>query len=162
MEAAREEEEDRERRGVTGRALIWAMDRRQIEEDLVRWYDHEVKDAAGFLPGAFEVSFGPVHYGLGTQDPTYSSDRPLVLDVPGRRLAVQGRIDRIDWDEARAKFRVIDYKTGKARDAAAFDRGRALQLPIYLHAAAQALGMEPAQGMAEYFYVSSRGDFKRK
>ncbi len=162
MEVARDEERDRERRGVTGRALIWEMDRRQIEEDLVRWYDAEIKDESNTRPGAFEVSFGPVRYGLGSQDETYSSERPLVLRVHGRDLAFQGRIDRVDWDDGRSAFRVIDYKTGKPRDKAAFDKGRALQLPIYLHAAAQALGMAPAQGEAQYFYVSSRGGFKRK
>ncbi len=163
IEIAREEGADRERRGVTGRPLVWAMDQRQINEDLVRWYDHEVAGAGdGLLPGAFEVSFGPVRYGLGTSDQTISSDEPLVLRAGARELRLQGRIDRVDWDDARTRFRVIDYKTGKPRDKTAFDHGQALQLPVYLQAAARLLGMSPSDGEAQYFYVSSRGGFKRK
>lgn len=161
---AREEGEERERRGVTGRPLIWAMDRRQIDEDLVRWYDVEVQEAerTGFLPGAFEAGFGPLAAGPGAGDATISREAPLLLRAGSRELAFQGRIDRIDWDEARSRFRVIDYKTGKARDKAPFDRGRALQLPIYLRAAAELLGMSPEQGEAQYFYVTSRGNFRRR
>ena len=44
-EVARDEAAKREARGVTGRPLIWAMDRQQIEDDLVRWYDAELKEA---------------------------------------------------------------------------------------------------------------------
>jgi ATP-dependent helicase/nuclease subunit B len=160
---AREEGADRERRGVTGRPLVWAMDQKQIGEDLVRWYDREVIGAGdGLRPGAFEVSFGPVRYGIGTSDTTISSDEPLVLRAGARELRLQGRIDRVDWDDERRRFRVIDYKTGSPRDKAAFDHGRALQLPVYLHAAARLLDMSPEDGEAQYFYVSSRGGFKRR
>lgn len=159
---AHEEEADRERRGVTGRPLVWAMDRRQIDEDLVRWYDREVADGGDMRPGAFEVAFGPVRYGAGTGDTTISSDAPLVLRAGDRDVLLQGRIDRIDWDEGRTRFRVIDYKTGKARGKAAFDKGMSLQLPIYLRAAAELLEIDPDAGEAQYFYVSSRGGFRRK
>jgi RecB family exonuclease len=163
MAIAREEGDDRDRRGVTGRPLVWAMDQKQINEDLVRWYDREVSAAeGGLLPGAFEVSFGPVRYGIGTSDTTISSEEPLVLRAGARELRLQGRIDRVDWDDERTRFRVIDYKTGKPRDKAAFDRGRALQLPVYLQAAARLLGMSPSDGEAQYFYASSRGGFKRR
>ena len=163
MEAAEAEEREREERGVTGRPLIWAIDRKQIEEDLVRWYDAEVKESAGGLvPGAFEASFGPVMYGIGEEDDKYSIKEALAVDASGRTVLLQGRIDRIDWDDAGTRFRVIDYKTGSARDKAPFDKGKALQLPIYLRAAARALGMEAEQGEAQYFYVSTKGGFKRK
>ena len=84
------------------------------------------------------------------------------MTAGGREILLQGRIDRIDWDDARTRFGVIDYKTGSARDKAPFDKGKALQLPIYLRAAARALGMEAEQGSAQYFYVSTKGGFKRK
>ncbi|HYM15239.1 MAG TPA: PD-(D/E)XK nuclease family protein [Dehalococcoidia bacterium] len=163
MRVAHEEEESRERRGVTGRPLMWQMDRRQIEEDLARWYDVEVRDAGdGLQPGAFEVSFGPVTHGPDGGGATISSEQPLALSAGGRELLLQGRIDRIDWDDSRSRFRVIDYKTGRARGGPGLDHGRALQLPIYVHAAARLLGMDPAAGEAQYFYVSSRGGFKRR
>jgi hypothetical protein len=155
----------REQMGVTGRPLIWAMDRREISEDLVRWYDAEVRDlgTAGVLPGAFEARFGPSRHGLGEEDTQVSRDEPLRLRANGREVLLQGRIDRIDWDDARTRFRVIDYKTGRNRPSASafFQRGEALQLPVYLHAAADLLGIDPADGEAQYFYVSRRGEFRR-
>ena len=163
LEVARAEEAEREERGVTGRPLVWAMDKRQIEEDLVRWYDAEVKASGdGLLPGAFEASFGPISYGLGEADEEISTREPLTIDARGRALTFQGRIDRVDWDAARSRFRVIDYKTGSVREKSAFDKGRAMQLPIYLLAAAAALELPVGQGEAQYFYVSSKGRFKRK
>jgi len=160
-EAFEVESADRVARGVTGRPLIWEMDRRQISEDLVRWYDAEVRDSGALLPGAQEVRFGPAHGGYGVEDPL-SSDVPLRLNVGARELLFQGRIDRVDWDDGRRIFRVIDYKTGRPRDKSAFDHGRALQLPVYLRAAAGLLGIGHLRGEAQYFYVSSRGNFVRR
>lgn len=165
MRIAEEEGEERVRRGVTGRPLIWRMDKKTIDEDLVRWYDAELKDAltSGMVPGAFEARFGPGGRGYGPEDAALSSDEPLAIDVDGRTVRVQGRIDRIDWTADRARFRVIDYKTGKknARDKDRFAAGTLLQLPIYLRAAARMLGLAETDGEAQYFYVSSRGNFKR-
>ena len=164
-EVAAEEGREREARGVTGRPLIWAMDQRQIEDDLVRWYSAEVKEAAqtALRPGAFEVGFGGARFGFGEESPL-STQEPITIRAGDRDLLLQGRIDRIDWDDAREAFRVIDYKTGKVRGstAAVFDKGRALQLPVYLHAAAAALGMNPERGEAQYFYVSNGGGYRRK
>ncbi|TAK65186.1 MAG: PD-(D/E)XK nuclease family protein [Dehalococcoidia bacterium] len=163
MAAARDEERMREERGVTGRPMIWEMDRLQVEADLVRWYDMETDDAGGLRPGGFEVSFGATHGNGGPRD-TLSRDEPLELRAGGRTFAFRGRIDRLDWDDARTSFRVIDYKTGSSysKQNSVFDGGRALQLPIYLHAASRALDIEPDRGVSEYFFVSTKGGFKRK
>ena len=163
MAAAREEERACEERGVTGRPMIWEMDRLQVEADLVRWYDAEASEASGLRAGGFEVSFGPARGDRGPRD-ACSRDEPLELSVRNRTFAFQGRIDRIDWDDARTGFRVIDYKTGSSysRVNAVFDGGRALQLPIYLLAASRALGIEPARGASEYFFVSTKGGFRHK
>ena len=147
--------------------MIWEMDRRQIEQDLVRWYAAEVKEAAetDVRPGAFEVGFGPVPRFGSTADPSdLSTDAPLVLRAGKRQLLLQGKIDRVDWDDAKTHFRVIDYKTGKTKlgKDATFDKGRALQLPIYLHAASAAIGIGAEHGESQYFYVSSAGGFTRK
>ena len=142
------------------------MDQRQIEEDLVRWYAAELKEAAEneLRPGAFEVGFGGARFGFGDEESAYSTREPVVIRTGERELLLQGRIDRIDWDDARTRFRVIDYKTGshKLATSATFDKGRALQLPIYLHAAAAVLGMDAAQGESQYFYASSAGGYTRK
>ena len=39
--------------------------------------------------------------------------------------------------------------------------GTAMQLPVYLAAAAQILGIDALRGEAQYFYVSSAGGYKR-
>jgi RecB family exonuclease len=164
LESAREAGDERARRGVTGRPLIWQMDKRAIDEDLDRWYGYEVREAerSGMLPGAFEARFGALTYGPGDEDSTLSTDEPLMLRAGGRELRLLGRIDRVDWDAERARFRVIDYKTGAFHAKKFLDRGESLQLPIYLHAAARMLGLPPDAGEAQYFYATSRGGFKRQ
>ncbi|HZP57534.1 MAG TPA: PD-(D/E)XK nuclease family protein [Dehalococcoidia bacterium] len=159
---ADEEGEARERRGVTGKALLWTIDRRQIHDDLVGWYDREAEmlPATSLRPRAFELSFGIAAQPGERRDPA-STDEPVALAVDGRTLLLRGRIDRVDWDDARATFRVTDYKTGKAwKPKPSLDRGRALQLPLYVRAAAQALGMPEDGGEARYFYATHAGEYK--
>ncbi len=163
---ARECGEDRVRRGVAGKPLIWERDRREIEEDLVRWYDREADAIAAdpaLLPGAHEARFGTMPYGDDDEDPQLSCDEPLAITVAGRTMRVLGRIDRIDWDDARTRYRVIDYKTGKFSHVAGsfVARGEALQLPLYLLAASQMLGIAPDDGQAQYFHATGRGNFQR-
>lgn len=166
QEVADEAGADRVARGVTGRALVWRMDKKAIDEDLARWYDEEVKALAGttLRPRAFEARFGPVMQGFGRTDPNLYLEDPLELRTPsGRVIRVQGRIDRIDVDAANTKFKVIDYKTGKSRPGRneRLHGGESLQLPIYLHAAAEMLGLPPEAGHTEYFYASSAANFSR-
>lgn len=160
-----EECEREQQRGATGLALLWRYERRRLAEDLDAWYDAEA--AAGesgtpFSESAFELRFGPVSHG----DPggPLSVDAPLEVAVGDETLRFTGRIDRVDWrrDEQPA-FRVVDYKTGGVYGAKenGLRGGRALQLPLYLLAAAQRLGIEVSAGRAEYFYVSRRGGFRR-
>ncbi|MEK7693249.1 MAG: PD-(D/E)XK nuclease family protein, partial [Chloroflexota bacterium] len=163
LQAAAAEAAQREARGVTGRPLIWTMDKQQIEEDLVRWYDAELKEAArsSLRPGAFEVGFGGARFGFSDDESSLSTQEAVVIRAGDRDVLLQGRIDRIDWDDARERFRVIDYKTGKYSTKTAFERGTALQLPVYLNAAAELLGIDPLRGEARYFYVSSRGGYRQ-
>jgi CRISPR/Cas system-associated exonuclease Cas4 (RecB family) len=163
IEIARECGEERVRRGVTGRPLIWQRDRMEMEEDLDRWYGYEVREIgrSGLLPGAFEARFGRLPYGNEHEDPL-STDEPLALNIGGGTVLVHGRVDRIDWDGRKTQFRVIDYKTGKFYKGGLLDRGESLQLPLYLHAAARALGLTASAGEAQYFHATSRGDFKRR
>ena len=100
-DAASAEAVSREERGVTGRPLIWEMDKQQIEEDLIRWYDAELKEAAqsDLRPGAFEVGFGGARFGFGdaeselsTQDPDRdSSGRPRSAAAGAHRSHRLGR-----------------------------------------------------------------------
>jgi RecB family exonuclease len=161
---ASEEARACEDRGVTGRPLIWALDRRKIFDDLVRWYDIEAREGefGELRPRAFEASFGPMRYD-GNQSPDpHSMDEAVEIDLGGRSLRLLGRIDRIDYDDERSRFRVIDYKTGKAGPKKAkLDKGRSLQLHLYMQAASKMLGIPLSSGEAQYFYCTSRGEFKR-
>src|SRR4029078_12598138 len=57
-----------------------------------------------------------------------------------------------------------DYKTGSTygnpKDGA-LSGGQAVQLPLYMLAAARVLEMKPEHGAAEYHYSTRRGGFKR-
>ena len=81
---------------------------------------------------------------------------PVVLTLKdGRRIALRGKIDRIDrWDDGdEAYLRVIDYKSArKDIDPTRLWYGLQLQLMLYLQAAAQ--GMKGNAAGAFYFRVN--------
>ena len=81
---------------------------------------------------------------------------PVVLTLKdGRRIALRGKIDRIDrWDGDDGMFlRVIDYKSArKDIDPTRLYHGLQLQLMLYLQAAAQ--GMRGNAAGAFYFRVN--------
>lgn len=81
---------------------------------------------------------------------------PVVLTLKdGRRIALRGKIDRIDrWDgDDGAYLRVIDYKSAKKDiDPTRLYYGLQLQLMLYLQAAAQ--GMKGQAAGAFYFRVN--------
>ena len=143
--------------------MLWAGDRAAIREDVERWLEHEVADTdgAGLTHADYEVRFGPSRH--GDAGGPLTRDAPLAIDLPnGHRIEVAGRIDRVDWRDAPAAFRVIDYKTGSARAKEnRLEGGAALQLPLYLLAAAAALEVDPAVGEAQYFYATRRGEYRR-
>ena len=153
-----------ELRGATGYPALWQHDRRSLLEDLASWYDVEVADpdAARYDQSAFEVRFGRSWADEVTSP--MSVDDPVEIDVDGRRLRLHGRIDRLEWSNTAGGLRVIDYKTGGTYGAPKKDSvngGRALQLPLYLMAAAELLGRPAQDGGAQYFYATRRGDFAR-
>ena len=156
-----EECEGVEERGLTGYPMLWAADRRRILEDLERWYDAEVARGNELPERSYELRVGPARRGETDPNPL-SIDEPLTLEIDGREVRVQARIDRVEWDPASGRFRIIDYKTGrvwtKNGDIAG---GKSLQLPLYVRAAAHALSLDPADGDGEYFYITRDGGFTR-
>ena len=80
---------------------------------------------------------------------------PVVLTLAdGRRIALRGKIDRVDlWESDKGAYlRVIDYKSGRKEiDPTRLWYGLQLQLMLYLQAAAQGLRANPAG--AFYFMV---------
>ena len=163
---ATEECDAAQERGLTGYPALWHHDRRSILEDLVSWYDEECEDPvrSRYQRAAFEVRFGAPRADEPQTSPL-SVDQPIEIDAGGRRLRLNGRIDRLEWSGDGAPFRVIDYKTGGDGYAPAEDSvrgGRSLQLPLYLLAAAQLLDRRPQDGVAQYLYATRRGNFTRR
>lgn len=144
-----------EEQGLTGRAVLWAMDRAAIRRELDRFLDADDEHRARFgaTPIATELPFGP-------DDPTQA-----VLELPGgRRVAFRGFADRVDRT-ADGRLIVIDYKTGSVssdvKEIPAGDpivRGTKLQLPVYALAARAAHGPD-AEVHTAYWHVSDKGEF---
>lgn len=163
MRAIAEEECRRaEAHGETGYPALWGADRAELIDDCLEWLEKEQQDPMTFrLPNvACEVRFGPPRPGEVTDG--LSRDDPIEIPVGGRTLRLSGRMDRLNWDQARTAYRVIDYKTGQVRDekAGQLQGGRMLQLPLYVLAAAQLLDVDPTGGVAAYAYSTRRGDFR--
>jgi RecB family exonuclease len=124
--------------GLTGRRVLWRLDRARILRELDRVLDTDeaVRAERGLVPHEFELGFG------GAND-----DLPAVrFDLPtGVTVAFRGRIDRVDVDRD-GGFEVFDYKTGRpdVDEATLCDDpvvgGTRLQLAIYSLALRQGTG----------------------
>lgn len=162
-EIARECCQQMESTGLVGYPVLWEYDQIAIFEDLEEWYDREVSDLAGtdLHPETFELRFGWAR--RKDEGGEGSRDKPYTLRFPGGELRFQGRVDRVDVRENRAAFRVIDYKTGRSSyyRPNTFGGGRSLQLPIYLLATSDLLGINWETSQAEYFFPTRRGEFQR-
>ncbi len=111
---------------------LWEREKRRFHATLGDWLGREARNAAKSTPAHFEVAFGlPVAQG---DDGEPHSAEPLEVDLgDGRRLRVQGKIDRIDRRED-GSLVLRDYKTGKAPkdEGGLFRGGKQLQVPFYI------------------------------
>jgi ATP-dependent helicase/nuclease subunit B len=143
---------DVEARGVAGRRLLWARQRRQLHAqlDLFLDFDSTYRAEEGADTIATELGFGLAR-----------ADHPA-LEIPcsdGRTVRVIGSIDRVDR-LADGRLAVIDYKSGSANPYKKLSHddpllsGSMLQLPIYAYAARALLG-EPGDEpiYASYWFV---------
>lgn len=127
-----------ERDGITGRPVLWKLDRARIVREVERVLDTDevIREERGLVPESFEVGFGhaddefpPVRFDL-------SDDKAVIF---------RGRIDRVDRSES-GGIEIFDYKTGFAKvddddlQADPVQGGTSLQLPIYAMAMRQAKG----------------------
>ena len=161
---AREECDRAEERGETGYPAMWRADRLEVIEDCLQWLEVERQDPlTRALPlVTCEARFGRRH--PGEADDELSRDEPIAIELGDRKLLVSGRIDRVSWDaHPPTRFRVIDYKTGKVRDEkpAQLQGGRMLQLPLYVLAGAELLGIDASAGDAAYVYPTRGAAFAR-
>jgi len=104
--------------------VLAEFQRKRIVRTLENFIDdlkEERATSSGFRPKFFEWSFG-------------RETPPLeIADGRGGAIRIRGRIDRIDVDEARKQFLVIDYKTGSTKITGnQIKSGEALQLPLYI------------------------------
>ena len=145
---------DYEQHGLTGRTLLWELDRASIRRDLQGFLvaDDVYRARAGVVPEQVELAFGP------------GDGQPVTIDLAGgRRLTFKGFADRVDLADDGSAV-VLDYKTGGARtyedltEADPVARGTKLQLPIYGLAARSRFGPGPVR--SQYWFISEKGAFR--
>jgi ATP-dependent helicase/nuclease subunit B len=137
-----------EARGVSGRRLLWARQRRQLHAqlDTVLDFDAGYRADHGADTIATELGFGRP----GSEHPALE-----IECSDGRTVRIIGAIDRVDR-YADGRLAVIDYKSGSVNPYRKLSHdnpllgGAMLQLPIYAHAARTLLG----DGRDEPIYAS--------
>ena len=106
--------------------------------DLEGFVRDEAESGVQFVPRRLEVAFGSERAAPELQ-------RGLDL---GDGLRLSGKIDRIDIDPFSARGIVQDYKSGKgAHSARDIDRELRLQIPLYVLALRDLVGVEPLGGV---------------
>jgi ATP-dependent helicase/nuclease subunit B len=108
----------------------------QLARDLELFLRSELELGLGLVPRRFEVSFGTTRSAPELQ---------AGLDLGG--LVVSGKIDRIDLDPFSASGIVQDYKSGEAFSARRIESERRLQMPLYILALRDLVGLEPLGGL---------------
>ncbi len=151
--------DDYEAKGLTGRPIFWRQDKKRIIADLLRFLQADDTHRAlhGTRPLAAELAFGL---------PGATLDSVALVLPDGRSVHFRGKADRVDIG-GDGTLHVVDYKTGKAdtyknlSEAEPDDQGRRLQLPVYGQAARLLEGDADVAVQAEYWFVSTRGQFGR-
>jgi ATP-dependent helicase/nuclease subunit B len=112
--------------------------RHTLRADLEGFLRDEAASEVQFVPRRLEVAFGSERAAPELQ-------RGLAL---GEDLWLSGKIDRIDIDPFSARGIVQDYKSGKgAHSAREIDREFRLQIPLYILALRDLVGVEPLGGV---------------
>lgn len=131
-----------EERSPSFNPTMRAMERRATKRILRDFVSADLSDllAHDLLPRRFEYRFG-AKYTDGADHP-----EPFIVAAAGTPLRIEGRIDRID--EGDGRFRIIDYKSGKAtrhKDLGKkLDSGVRLQLALYAMAVAEFFAADPS------------------
>ncbi len=140
-----------ESRGVTGKPLIWNLEKQDIRADLETFIEEDAKLRARCGTGHVLVEAGFGHGGS-----------PEVTE-PRTGVRFRGYIDRVDVNPTSRSVLVIDYKTGGARQYERLsndpiDRGRRLQLSVY-SLAARRFVTGAGEIRAAYWFTTTRGGF---
>jgi RecB family exonuclease len=153
LQIAETEFEAAQTRGVTGKPLLWEMEKQSIRDDLGVFLTAEAKIREQFRTGEIQVE---VPFGLG------GSSLVVADDATGLRF--RGLIDRVDISADGRAALVMDYKTGspnpyKGLENDPIDHGKRLQLGIY-SLAAQRMAPQATEVKAAYWLASGRGEFR--
>jgi ATP-dependent helicase/nuclease subunit B len=143
-----------EDQGLTGRPLLWGLDRATIVRELHQFLvaDDAYRAQGGLVPERVELRFGPGH------------GEAVSLELSGgRTVTFKGYADRVDV-ASDGSASVIDYKTGgkwgfEEHGSDPLARGTKLQLPVYGLAARSRLGDVPVR--VAYWFISERGNFEQ-
>ena len=154
-EIAQEEFREAERKGVTGRRVLWEVAQEDILQDLERFLDddEQYRSAEGMQPYHVEYAFG-------------FDGPPVALALPdGGEVRFRGFIDRVDVAKDGRRAVVMDYKTGSSRQYRKMEddplmAGKRLQLPVYALAVRETL-LPDAALRAEYWFISANGGYIR-
>ncbi|RJP65098.1 MAG: hypothetical protein C4539_13780 [Ignavibacteriales bacterium] len=111
---------------------ILGINNKKEDSILYRFLQYERTDETGFVPSFFEAAFG-VFKNSGKASSMLSE-----FSVGGTKL--RGKIDRIELDENRQHYGIVDYKlSGKKPSTDDLLNGISLQLPVYMLAAKEML-----------------------
>ena len=154
-EIAQAEFREAERRGVTGRRVLWEVAQQDILQDLERFLDDDEQYRAdeGMQPRHAEYAFG-------------FDGPPVAMALPdGGEVRFRGFIDRVDVARDGLRAVIMDYKTGSSRQYAQMKddplmAGKRLQLPVYAMAVRETL-LPDAALRAEYWFISANGGYTR-
>ena len=118
---------------------ILLSDRSRIEEIVREFIEQEAdwQKTSSFQPKYFEWEFGKTD--------------PLPLEWEGQTLYLRGKVDRIDIDPVRKRFRIVDYKTGST--VPSFKEvmsGEKFQLTLYALAVQNLLLKEYVPELGQY------------
>ena len=109
----------------------------RLARDLEHFVRQEIELDSPLVPRRFEVTFG-------TQGAPVEMQRGLELGG----FRVSGKIDRIDLDPMSARGIVQDYKSGSgAHSAREIETQGKLQIPLYVLALRDLVGIEPLGGL---------------
>jgi ATP-dependent helicase/nuclease subunit B len=116
------------------------VERLELHETLGRDLEHFVRQelelGLPLVPRRFEVAFG-----------TSSAPVELQRGLELGGFTVSGKIDRIDVDPFSARGIVQDYKLGRAHGARDIETEERLQVPFYILALRDLVGVEPLGGI---------------
>jgi RecB family exonuclease len=107
-----------------------------LARDLAQFVRQEVELGLPLAPRRFEVGFG-----------TSAAPVELQRGLEIGDFTVSGKIDRIDLDPFSARGIVQDYKLGRAFGARDIAAEKRLQLPLYVLALRDLVGIEPLGGL---------------